>query len=123
MQLRRRKGAAAVGVAVAVNVAVAVIAGALGGAPGALAAPGPPGPPGRSDAPVASPDPGPRTGLPAVWPRPQSMSAAGDAVTVGDDVVLVAPEEADHDRGERLERVHAGLTDDGRHRTERADRG
>ncbi|MEU8956127.1 beta-N-acetylglucosaminidase domain-containing protein [Streptomyces sp. NPDC048518] len=83
MQLRRRKGAAAV--------AVAVIAGALGGAPGALAAPGPPGTPARPDAPVTSPDADSRAGLPSVWPRPQSMSAAGSAVTVGDDVVLVTP--------------------------------
>ncbi|MEV5975560.1 beta-N-acetylglucosaminidase domain-containing protein [Streptomyces sp. NPDC052114] len=84
MQVRRRKGAAAI--------AVAVIAGALGGAPGAVAAPGAPG------APVASPDAGTTgreagSGLPPVWPRPQSMSAAGTSVTVGDDVVLVTADE------------------------------
>lgn len=45
MQLRRRKGAAAI--------AVAVIAGALSGAPGAVAAPGIPGQPG---APATTPD-------------------------------------------------------------------
>ncbi|MGW0532048.1 beta-N-acetylglucosaminidase domain-containing protein [Streptomyces sp. NPDC003032] len=85
MQLRRRKGAVAI--------AVAVIAGALGGAPGVLAAPGTPDRPG---VPATSPDGGAgangrRTdsALPSVWPRPQSMSAAGNAVTVGDDVVLV----------------------------------
>ncbi|CAM5234025.1 Hyaluronidase OS=Streptomyces alboniger OX=132473 GN=CP975_12090 PE=4 SV=1 [Streptomyces alboniger] len=78
MQLGRRQGAAAI--------AVAVIAGALGGAPGALAAPGVPGPP------AASPDGGDRAARPtppSVWPRPQTMAAAGSAVTVGDDVVLV----------------------------------
>ncbi|MFD6432429.1 beta-N-acetylglucosaminidase domain-containing protein [Streptomyces venezuelae] len=87
MQLRRRKGAAAV--------AVAVIAGALGGAPGALANPGAPGGPG---APVTLPDGDTTTGsrLPSVWPRPQSMTASGTAVTIGDDVVLVVPH-GDHD--------------------------
>ncbi|MFD0552694.1 hypothetical protein ACFQ0X_28630 [Streptomyces rectiviolaceus] len=45
VQLRRRKGAAAI--------AVAVIAGALSGAPGAVAAPGLPGKPGT---PATSPD-------------------------------------------------------------------
>ncbi|MFE0177786.1 beta-N-acetylglucosaminidase domain-containing protein [Streptomyces sp. NPDC059002] len=85
MQLRRRKGAAAV--------AVAVIAGALGGAPGALAAPAAPGRPGT---PATSPDRDPASdGLPPVWPRPQSMSAAGAAVTVGDDVVLVTGDDPD----------------------------
>ncbi|MEU5687105.1 hyaluronidase [Streptomyces venezuelae] len=90
MQLRRRKGAAAV--------AVAVIAGALGGAPGALANPGAPGGPG---APVTLPDGDTTTGsrLPSVWPRPQSMTASGTAVTIGDDVVLVVPhgDHGDHD--------------------------
>ncbi|MFJ2769452.1 beta-N-acetylglucosaminidase domain-containing protein [Streptomyces sp. NPDC087300] len=82
MQLRRRKGAAAV--------AVAVIAGALGGAPGALAAPGAPGEPGTPTASPDSPDEGRADGgLPPVWPRPQSMSAAGGSVTVGDDVTVV----------------------------------
>ncbi|MGW6055694.1 beta-N-acetylglucosaminidase domain-containing protein [Streptomyces sp. NPDC055189] len=80
MQLRRRKGAAAV--------AVAVIAGALGGAPGAVAAPGLPGKPG---APAASPDDDRESDgtLPPVWPRPQSISAAGSPVTVTDEIVLV----------------------------------
>lgn len=90
--MRRRKGAAAV--------AVAVIAGALGGAPGALADPGAPGGPG---APVTLPDDDARAGdarLPSVWPRPQSMTASGTAVPVGDDVVLVVPRvehDSDHD--------------------------
>ncbi|MFE6158914.1 beta-N-acetylglucosaminidase domain-containing protein [Streptomyces sp. NPDC056486] len=89
MQLRRRKGATAV--------AVAVIAGALGGAPGAVAAPGLPGKPGP---PATSADDD-REGdqesdgretdgaLPPVWPRPQAMSTAGTPVTVTDEVVLV----------------------------------
>ncbi|MEV0121906.1 beta-N-acetylglucosaminidase domain-containing protein [Streptomyces sp. NPDC050703] len=80
MQLRRRKGAAAI--------AVAVIAGALGGAPGALAAPGGPGAPATSpDAVSGEREAAPE--LPPVWPRPQTMDAAGSAVTLGDDVVLV----------------------------------
>ncbi|RVU19289.1 hyaluronidase [Streptomyces antnestii] len=84
MQLRRRrKGAAAI--------AVAVIASALGSAPGAVAAP--PG------APVTTGDPwGDResdTGLPAVWPRPQSVRASADGVSVTDEVVLVASRDAD----------------------------
>ncbi|MBW5424072.1 hyaluronidase [Streptomyces sp. BG9H] len=89
MQLRRRKGAVAI--------AVAVIASTLAGAPGALASPGAPGSPG---VPATSPDAGPdadtgtarRTtapALPSIWPRPQLMEAAGNPVTVGDDVVLV----------------------------------
>ncbi|MET8470694.1 beta-N-acetylglucosaminidase domain-containing protein [Streptomyces sp. NPDC004856] len=81
MQLRRRKRAAAL--------AVAVIAGTLGGATGAVAAP---------------PRPGTSTGdlksdaqLPAVWPRPQSLKASDDAdgVTVPDEVTLVAPPGSD----------------------------
>ncbi|QES41658.1 hyaluronidase [Streptomyces venezuelae] len=88
MQLRRRKSAAAV--------AVAVIAGALGGAPGALADPGAPG------APVTLPDGDTTTGsrLPSVWPRPQSMTASGTAVTIGDDVVLVVPRGDRNDHGD-----------------------
>ncbi|MEU6825629.1 beta-N-acetylglucosaminidase domain-containing protein [Streptomyces atriruber] len=96
MQVRRRKGAVAV--------AVAVIAGALGGAPGALANPGTPGRPG---APATSPDDDSRDArrsdsrLPSVWPRPQSMTASGGAVTLGDDVVLVVP-------GSRVSRADSG---------------
>ncbi|MGW5862111.1 beta-N-acetylglucosaminidase domain-containing protein [Streptomyces sp. NPDC055239] len=85
MQLRRRKGAVAI--------AVAVIAGTLGGAPGAAAAPGAPGTPGKPGTPAASPDDDRETDgtLPPVWPRPQSMSmsTAGAPVTVTDEVVLV----------------------------------
>ncbi|MFH8606416.1 beta-N-acetylglucosaminidase domain-containing protein [Streptomyces sp. NPDC018029] len=120
MQLRRRKGAAAI--------AVAVIAGTLGGAHGALAAPGAPGRPG---VPATSPDGGGKDGrgaavsdLPSVWPRPQSMSAAGSAVTVGDDVVLVTadgrtsqgkPDGADADPY-ALEALRAVLRDAGARR-------
>lgn len=79
MQLRRRKGAAAI--------AVAVIAGALSGAHGAVAAPGLPGKPGT---PATSPDDDRESdgSLPPVWPRPQSMTTAGTQVTVTDEVVL-----------------------------------
>ncbi|MFC8129896.1 beta-N-acetylglucosaminidase domain-containing protein [Streptomyces sp. NPDC057302] len=86
MQLRRRKGAAAI--------AVAVIAGALSGAPGAVAAPGLPGKPGT---PATSPDDDRESDgtLPPVWPRPQSMTAAGTRVTVTDEVVLATGRDPD----------------------------
>lgn len=86
MQLRRRKGAAAI--------AVAVIAGALGGAPGAVAAPGLPGKPGT---PATSPDDDRESdgSLPPVWPRPQSMTKAGAPVTVTDEVVLATGKDPD----------------------------
>ncbi|MFG2496913.1 beta-N-acetylglucosaminidase domain-containing protein [Streptomyces sp. NPDC048441] len=86
MQLRRKKGAAAI--------AVAVIAGALSGAPGAIAAPGIPRQPG---APATSPDDDRESdgALPPVWPRPQSMSRAGAPVTVTDEVVLVTGKDPD----------------------------
>ncbi|NDZ98446.1 hyaluronoglucosaminidase superfamily protein, partial [Streptomyces sp. SID10116] len=54
-------------------------------------------------APVTLPDDDARAGdarLPSVWPRPQSMTASGTAVPVGDDVVLVVPRvehDSDHD--------------------------
>ncbi|QEU97635.1 hyaluronidase [Streptomyces kanamyceticus] len=81
-QFRRGKGAAAV--------AVAVIAGALGGAPGALAAPPAPG------TPATSPDDDrANDGLVPVWPRPQSTIAAGTAVTIGDDVTVIADADTD----------------------------
>ncbi|WAL95547.1 beta-N-acetylglucosaminidase domain-containing protein [Streptomyces sp. Je 1-369] len=115
MQLRRRKGAAAV--------AVAVIAGALGGAPGALADPGAPGGPG---APVTLPDDDATAGasrLPPVWPRPQSMTAAGTAVTIGDDVVLVVPRSADGDHDPYAVKALRDLLHDtgARHATEVRD--
>ncbi|MGW1889153.1 beta-N-acetylglucosaminidase domain-containing protein [Streptomyces sp. NPDC002004] len=76
MQLRRRKGAAAV--------AAAVIAGTLGGAPSAFAAPAAPG------TPTTSPDDHRTDGsLPSVWPRPQSMKPGGTSVLITDEVTLV----------------------------------
>ncbi|MET8688205.1 beta-N-acetylglucosaminidase domain-containing protein [Streptomyces sp. NPDC004732] len=132
MQVRRRKGVTAV--------AVAVIAGALGGAPGALANPGAPGGPG---APATSPDaldaldaassdaPRSDSRLPSVWPRPQSMSDSGSAVTLGDDVVLVVPRGEPHRAASlsgpaidpyALEALRALLRDSGaRHVTEVRD--
>ncbi|GAA4919733.1 beta-N-acetylglucosaminidase domain-containing protein [Streptomyces coeruleoprunus] len=72
----------------ATAVAVAVLGGLLGGAPGALAAPGGPG------SARAVPD---REGAepPAVWPRPQSLRAAGGAVPLGDTVTVIADADAD----------------------------
>ncbi|MER6994946.1 beta-N-acetylglucosaminidase domain-containing protein [Streptomyces sp. NPDC000410] len=77
----------------ATAVAVAVIGGLLGTAPGAVAAPGVPG------APAATADTVPdREGdatPPAVWPRPQSLKAAGGSVRLGADVTLIAAPGAD----------------------------
>ncbi|WP_030563586.1 beta-N-acetylglucosaminidase domain-containing protein [Streptomyces aureocirculatus] len=92
MQLRRRKGAAAV--------ALTVIAGALGTAPGAVAAPVPPG----GGAPATSPD-DQRPGVaPRVWPRPRSQESTGpgNTVTVGDTVVLVTEGGSDRHAVEAL---------------------
>ncbi|MGW6556692.1 beta-N-acetylglucosaminidase domain-containing protein [Streptomyces hydrogenans] len=98
----------------ATAVAAAVIGGLLGGAvPGAAGAvPLPvtvpdlaasPAPAKAPTGPAASPAvPAPRTGsprvapaVPAVWPRPQSLTAAGPAVRLGERVTLVADEDAD----------------------------
>ncbi|MFF1717058.1 beta-N-acetylglucosaminidase domain-containing protein [Streptomyces sp. NPDC058268] len=104
MQLRRRKGAAAI--------AVAVIAGALGGAPGAVAAPGLPGKPGT---PATSPDDDRESdgSLPPVWPRPQSMTTAGATVTVTDEVVLATGQNPDP---YAIDALHAMLRDAGAHK-------
>ncbi|MEU2245734.1 beta-N-acetylglucosaminidase domain-containing protein [Streptomyces sp. NPDC019224] len=75
----------------ATAVAVAVLGGLLSaGAPPALAAP--PDPTAASAAEPGRPAAG---APPAVWPRPQSMKAAGPAVALGDEVTLVADAEAD----------------------------
>ncbi|MFI5659241.1 beta-N-acetylglucosaminidase domain-containing protein [Streptomyces sp. NPDC051684] len=81
MQLRRRKRAAAL--------AVAVIAGTLGGATGAAAAPPTPG--------TSTGDLKPDAKLPAVWPRPQSLKASDEAagVAVPDQVTLLVPPGSD----------------------------
>ncbi|MFD4373769.1 beta-N-acetylglucosaminidase domain-containing protein [Streptomyces sp. NPDC058486] len=96
----------------ATAVAAAVIGGLLGGAV--------PGSAGAAPLPVAVPDltasplsptgpaatptvPTPRTGpsrkaaptVPAVWPRPQSLTASGPSVRLGERVTLVADEDAD----------------------------
>ncbi|WP_369236632.1 beta-N-acetylglucosaminidase domain-containing protein [Streptomyces sp. R21] len=73
-QLRHGRGAVAL--------AIAVVAGALGAAPAAVAAP---------HAPLTSADdrtPAAST-LPAVWPRPQSLRAGSAPVAVTDEVVLL----------------------------------
>ncbi|MEV6653552.1 beta-N-acetylglucosaminidase domain-containing protein [Streptomyces sp. NPDC051219] len=86
MQLRRRKHATAV--------AVAVIGGLLGGAPGALAAPPAPGKPSPGTPAATVPDQDSGV-LPSVWPRPQSLRATGTAVPLGDEVSVVTPPDAD----------------------------
>ena len=71
----------------ATAVAVAVIGSLLGGAHGAVAAPEDPASPAST-----AKDPESEGALPAVWPRPQRMQAAGPAVPLGDEAtVLAAP--------------------------------
>ncbi|MFJ1894881.1 beta-N-acetylglucosaminidase domain-containing protein [Streptomyces sp. NPDC088115] len=83
MRLRGGKQAAAV--------AVAVLGGLLStGAPAAVAAPAPPGPPVSS-----TPDRADDGALPSVWPRPQSIKAAGSPVPLSGEVTLVADAQAD----------------------------
>ncbi|MET7988559.1 beta-N-acetylglucosaminidase domain-containing protein [Streptomyces sp. NPDC005281] len=72
MRLGRGKGATAL--------AFAVVASAFVTAPAAVAAPH--GPAASADDPTGS-------GVPAVWPRPQSLRANGTPVSVTDEVVLV----------------------------------
>ncbi|WP_327684152.1 beta-N-acetylglucosaminidase domain-containing protein [Streptomyces sp. NBC_00467] len=74
----------------ATAVAVAVIGGLLGGAQGAVAAPGDPATPVRT-----AKDPEGESALPAVWPRPQRMAAAGPAIPLGDEATVIAGEGAD----------------------------
>ncbi|MFD0021977.1 beta-N-acetylglucosaminidase domain-containing protein [Streptomyces sp. NPDC058382] len=83
MQLRRRKHAAAV--------AVAVLGGLLSaGAPSAFAAPPVP------DKPAAgTPDRTAGATPPSVWPRPQSIRSAGSAVPLSGEVTLVTDAKAD----------------------------
>ncbi|MBT2368409.1 beta-N-acetylglucosaminidase domain-containing protein [Streptomyces sp. ISL-10] len=74
----------------AAAVAVAVIGGLLGGAPGAVAAPADPGTPAGS-----AQDPEGTAAAPSVWPRPQSLRTTGGAVALGDEATLVADPAAD----------------------------
>ncbi|MFG3529082.1 beta-N-acetylglucosaminidase domain-containing protein [Streptomyces sp. NPDC047917] len=83
MRLRRGKQATAI--------AVAVLGGLLStGTPAAVAAPSAPGSPA-----VATPDRADDAGLPAVWPRPQSVEAAGQSVPLSAEATLVAGAHAD----------------------------
>ncbi|MFJ8397852.1 beta-N-acetylglucosaminidase domain-containing protein [Streptomyces sp. NPDC094144] len=83
MRLRGGKQAAAV--------AVAVLGGLLStGAPAAVAAPAPPGTPVSS-----TPDRADDGALPSMWPRPQSIKAAGSPVPLSGEVTLVADAQAD----------------------------
>ncbi|MFD7716746.1 beta-N-acetylglucosaminidase domain-containing protein [Streptomyces sp. NPDC059814] len=83
MQLRRRKQAAAV--------AVAVLGGLLSaGAPAAFAAPQVPGHPAAS-----TPDRTDDGALPTVWPRPQSIKASGASVPLSGEVTLLVGAQAD----------------------------
>ncbi|WP_329163795.1 beta-N-acetylglucosaminidase domain-containing protein [Streptomyces sp. NBC_01717] len=83
MRLRHRKHATAV--------AVAVLGGLLStGTPAAFAAPSDPGSPA-----VTTPDRTDEDALPTVWPRPQTIKAAGTAVPLSTEVTLVAGAHAD----------------------------
>ncbi|MER5767072.1 beta-N-acetylglucosaminidase domain-containing protein [Streptomyces sp. NPDC001985] len=104
MRLARRRRTA---------VAVAVIGGLLSGAQGAVAAPADPHTPARTAA-------GPRDegAPPPVWPRPQFIEAAGEAVPLGTEATLVAAPGADPRAVELIRRqlgdagvrtVHTGL--------------
>ncbi|MGW2864378.1 beta-N-acetylglucosaminidase domain-containing protein [Streptomyces sp. NPDC001205] len=80
MQLGRGKRATAL--------AIAVIGGLIGAAPGALATPAGPA--------LTARDPALDTGpLPEVWPRPQSLTPAGSPVVFGGEAVLLADPGAD----------------------------
>lgn len=89
---RRRRTATAV--------AVAVLGGLLGGAHGAVAAPEDPASPSST-----AKDPEGEAALPSVWPRPQTMRAAGPAVPLGDEVTVVADRAADPYSVERLKKL------------------
>ncbi|MET8400026.1 beta-N-acetylglucosaminidase domain-containing protein [Streptomyces sp900116325] len=83
MQLRHRKHATAV--------AVAVLGGLLStGTPAAFAAPSDPGSPA-----VTTPDRTDEDALPTVWPRPQTIKPSGTAVPLSTEVTLVAGAHAD----------------------------
>lgn len=91
MHLGGGTGRAGRGKRTATAVAVAVIGGLLGGVVpgGAYAAPGAPSPATAPDQPGAD-------ATPAVWPRPQSLTAAGGpGVTLGTEVTLLAAPDAD----------------------------
>ncbi|TQK44635.1 hyaluronoglucosaminidase [Streptomyces sp. SLBN-118] len=89
---RRRRTATAV--------AVAVIGSLLGGAHGAVAAPDDPGSPVGT-----AQDPEGEAALPAVWPRPQTMRAAGPSVPLGDEATVVADRVADPYAVQRLKEL------------------
>ncbi|MGW1117969.1 beta-N-acetylglucosaminidase domain-containing protein [Streptomyces tanashiensis] len=105
MHLGRRKRTATA-------VAAAVIGGLLGGAvpgsaqavpaaPATPTAPAAPASPTAPTAPAAPPAdttarvPASTARVPAVWPRPQSLAAAGPSVRLGDEVTLLADADAD----------------------------
>lgn len=78
----------------ATAVAVAVIGGLLGAAPGALAAPVDPAAPEQPSATGPSKD-AVRDDTPAVWPRPQSVKHAGPGLRLGSEAVLITDPGAD----------------------------
>jgi hyaluronoglucosaminidase len=89
---RRRRTATAV--------AFAVIGSLLGGAHSAVGAPGDPGSPATT-----AQDPEDEAALPSVWPRPQTLRAAGPAVPLGREATVVADRDADPYAVERLKEL------------------
>ncbi|WP_328677803.1 beta-N-acetylglucosaminidase domain-containing protein [Streptomyces sp. NBC_00322] len=89
---RRRRTATAV--------AVAVIGSLLGGAHSAVAAPDNPGSPVGT-----ATDPEGEAALPAVWPRPQTMRAAGPSIPLGSEATVLADRAADPYAVQRLKEL------------------
>lgn len=80
----------------ATALAAAVLGGLLGSAPNAAAAPAAPADPTAPDSPgTSAPDRSDGSGVPPVWPRPQSLRAQGAPVPVGEHVTLVADGDTD----------------------------
>ncbi|MCX4582096.1 beta-N-acetylglucosaminidase domain-containing protein [Streptomyces sp. NBC_01481] len=89
---RRRRTATAV--------AVAVIGSLLGGAHSAVAAPDNPGTPAGT-----ATDPEGEAGLPTVWPRPQTMRAAGPSIPLDSEATVLVDRAADPYAVQRLKEL------------------
>ncbi|RLV09095.1 hyaluronidase [Streptomyces griseocarneus] len=83
--------------------AAALLGGLLGGSADAFAAPGPDGPA------AAVPDREGASGLPPVWPRPQTSRAQGAYAPVGDEVTLLADGDTDPYAVDALRELLRGL--------------
>ncbi|MEO3973885.1 beta-N-acetylglucosaminidase domain-containing protein [Streptomyces sp. CAU 1734] len=89
MRIAHRRGTATA-------VAAAVLGGLLNGAQATVAAPSSPVSPPAPAVPARTVAEAPAEGaVPSVWPRPQSIRAAGSAVPLGDEVTMVTADGAD----------------------------